>query len=344
MSYMTNAKLEQHIRDGARALTPHEAEAVWSRPVEQASGDEWYLDGIAPQKQKKPSVPLIRALAAAAACLALCVLSLTLFARRPAATVYLDVNPGVQLQIDRQERVLRAAAENADGQLILEGMDLRRADLNTALNAILGSMVRHGYLTRGRSVVLLSVDSRDPQRAQSLSTRLSRELDGCLTSLVGSGAVLGQTIHDDDALEDLAEAYGISPGKAALLQKLVDAHPALDYTDLAALSMSDLARQLKDMGIDLGDYSDYRSAGWDDDDLNDLIDDLIDDLEDWADDRDDDAADDRDDDSLDNDRNDRDGRSDRDDEDDEDHDIDEDDEDNDLDVDDDDDRDERDDD
>ena len=52
-------------------------------------------------------------------------------------------------------------------------------------------------------------------------------------------------------MENLAEKYGISIGKAALLQYLVSENPNLDYSQLAGFSMEDLVNYLALEGIDI---------------------------------------------------------------------------------------------
>ena len=48
-------------------------------------------------------------------------------------------------------------------------MDLKHTDLDVAMNALIGSMVKHGYLSEARHVVLVSVESSDSRKAEQLS-------------------------------------------------------------------------------------------------------------------------------------------------------------------------------
>ena len=63
-----------------------------------------------------------------------------------AAIISLDVNPSVELRVDAAEKVLAAEARNADGAAALEGMELVGTQLNVAVNAIVGSMLKLGYI------------------------------------------------------------------------------------------------------------------------------------------------------------------------------------------------------
>ncbi len=253
MRKITDSYLKTHLKHALAQLVPDRAEEIWEKPIEKAAGDEWYLDGVRkPKRYMRKAV--IKMAVAAAACLAICMMSVYMLNQRTLATIYLDVNPSVELQINQSEKIIQARANNQDGETILEDMDLRRTDLDVAMNAILGSMVKHGYLSEAKNMVLLSVDSKNPQKADTLRSRLSSEIEECLNSLIGTGAVLGLEVQADDELIQLAAKYGMTPGKAFLLKRLVEANPQLDYGMLADLPLYQLPSYLSGAGMELQDY------------------------------------------------------------------------------------------
>lgn len=270
MRPITEAYVNEHLRSAVETLAPHKAEELWEQPVEKAKGDEWYLDGVRPKKRRTGQN--IRALSSLAACLAVCFLSFYMVHLRVDTTVFLDVNPSVALQVNCNEKVIRAQANNPDGEIVLENMDLKNTDLNVAVNAVIGSMVRHGYLTEARDVVLLSVSSGSAEKTESLRVRLSGEINDCLTSMVGSSAVFDQEVELDDNLVDLAEKYGITPGKAALIRRVVEAHPGMDYDTLARLSMKELTEYLTESDMDIRDYANYTGTPFESSDRDDDFD------------------------------------------------------------------------
>lgn len=164
-----------------------------------------------------------------------------------ASVVSLDVNPSVQLQVNQKEKVLSAVALNEDAQVILEGMDLRNTQLNVAVNAIVGSLLQHGYLDRLSSAILISVEDSDAQRAARLETTLTAEVDAALQNAAAGAAVLSQVVTYDAGLETQAQANSISVGKAALIQRVQTLNGGLAFEDLAALSVEEL-KQLWETG------------------------------------------------------------------------------------------------
>lgn len=295
MSNFSNETIEKHIHSAVRQITPNQADELWEQPVEQADDNAWFLDGITTKKRSGNRV--LKTVTAIAACFLICVMSFMTLYMRADAAIYLDVNPSISLQINRFDRVVSAQASNADGEIVLDHMDLKNTDVDVALNAILGSMVKHGYLTEDSGTVLVSVECSNQKRADTLKLEISSHVEQEIGSLIHSGTVLAQKIESDDTLENLAEKYQITEGKAALIQKLVAKYPDMDYEVLGNLSMSDLMDLLEEEDIDIADHLD--DDFFDADDLNEATDDDPDqdddpepDEDDLDDDLDDDDSDD----------------------------------------------------
>ena len=165
--------------------------------------------------------------------------------------VEIDVNPSIELKINRQEKILSANPLNEDANVILDGMDLKGVDLDIALNALIGSMLKNGYVNELRNSVLISVENEDEAKSAALSQRLTDEVNKLLSDSSIQGAVLSQTLTGTEDLEQLAQTYGISPGKAAIIQLLVEQDPTLTFEDMAKLSINDLNLLLSAKNTDL---------------------------------------------------------------------------------------------
>ncbi|MBC8544361.1 PepSY domain-containing protein [Bianquea renquensis] len=165
--------------------------------------------------------------------------------------VEIDVNPSIELKINRQEKILSATPLNTDADVILDGMDLKGVDLDIALNALIGSMLKNGYVNELRNSVLISVENEDEAKSAALSQRLTEEVNKLLADSSIQGAVLSQTLTGTEDLEQLAQTYGISLGKAAVIQLLVEQDPSLTFEDMANLSINDLNLLLSSKNADL---------------------------------------------------------------------------------------------
>lgn len=260
MKNITESYLKEHLKSAVEQLLPDKAEKILAQPVEKASGDEWFLDGL--DRHLHTAAKVVKLVSAAAACFAVAVFSYYIIVLQSQATVYLDVNPSIQFELNSRDEVVSAEAANQDGKTILEDMDLHHTDLDVAVNAILGSMVKHGYLGQAEDMVLLSVDSSNRNKSEKLRTEISEEISSCLDSMVGSVSVFDQDVYVDDELKAMAEQYKITPGKAELIRKLTSENPKLNYAELAVLPIKDLVERLNQEGIDLREYANYTGSGY----------------------------------------------------------------------------------
>lgn len=255
MKKITDSYVKKHLKSAVEQLLHDKAEEIWEQPAEKAAGDEWFLDGTKAAGHRRSIAA--RGLGMAAACFAIGIFSYYMLMLNSQAVVYLDVNPGIQLELNSRDRVISAKAADKEGKMVLENMDLRQTELDVAVNAVLESMVRQGYLSEKEDMILLSVDSSDRKKGDQLREKLVKKISTCMNSMVGSASVFDQEVFLDQKLQDAAEKYGITPGKANLIQKLVTENPDLREEELVHLSIRELAEKLRKEGIDLREYAAY---------------------------------------------------------------------------------------
>lgn len=162
-----------------------------------------------------------------------------------ASTIGIDVNPSIELTINKNEKVLDVIANNDDAKIILEGMDLSGSNINVAVNALIGSMVRNGYIDELANSILISVDNPDSDESERLRQKIVDELN----SFINSGnniSVVSQSISSNSDAEALAKQYGISVGKLELIEKLIAKNNLYTYEGLKDLSINELNLLLGD--------------------------------------------------------------------------------------------------
>ena len=235
---MTNEKMEQRLAAALEKTVPDDVSGVLSR-CEARKGT------VIPMTTKKTTKRRWTSLIAA--CLAVMLLGGGLFyqqANAVASVVSLDVNPSIELKVNRSEKVLVCTPLNEDAKAILadmsNGADLKGAKLDVAVNAIVGSLVRNGYLDSISSAIMISVEDKDTVRAEKLQRELTSAVDGVLQTSEAKAAVLTQTLTQDAAREQQARENNISSGKAALVNRVLAINPALKFDALAKLSVEEL--------------------------------------------------------------------------------------------------------
>lgn len=234
---MTNDFMEKRLADALEKTAPDDVDGVLSRCKERKGT----VIAMTTKKTKKAWTTLT------AACLALVLMGSGFFyqqANAVASVVSLDVNPSIELKVNRNERVLSCTPLNDDAKAVLSdmgnGADLKGAKLDVAVNAIVGGLVRSGYLSDLSSAIMISVEDKDQTRAEKLQRELTSTVDGVLESSASKASVLTQTLTQDAGLEQQAKANNISTGKAALVNRIVSMNSKLSFDALAALSVEEL--------------------------------------------------------------------------------------------------------
>ena len=91
--------------------------------------------------------------------------------------------PQYRDQNKRQRKKVRTVtAQNEDAVQILDGMDLKGTDLKVAVNALLGSLVKHGYIGELANSILVTVENDDSQRGERLQTEIVEEINRILSA------------------------------------------------------------------------------------------------------------------------------------------------------------------
>ena len=236
---MTNEKMEQRLASALEKTAPDDVSGVLSR-CEVRKGTVSSMKANHTIKKKWATL--------VAACLAVILLGgggvLYQQANAAASVVSLDVNPSIELRVSRSEKVLACAPLNEDAKAILAdmggGADLKGAKLDVAVNAIVGSLVRNGYLSSISSAIMISVEDKNTARAEKLQRELTDAVDGVLQTSDAKASVLTQTLTQDAAREQQARENSISTGKAALVNRILAINPTLQFDALAKLSVEEL--------------------------------------------------------------------------------------------------------
>ena len=253
MSGPSKEQIKNHIRRAADSITPDYAQELWEKPVKKVSADAWFLDGTEPM-EKKHYHYAAKWIGLAAACFAVIILGWLHLYRFTDARVYLDVNPGLTLNVNRLGRVIKVTANNEDGRRILNKTDVNNKGIDTAVDTLLTSMVQQGFLSKSQNTLLISVRGQSENRARDLRQKLSVNAEKTLTGLIGSGIILGQNLDVSPSTEEIAAKYGITPGRASLLLHIHEARPSWDMDELAAMSLTDLIRYCQTRGLDISQF------------------------------------------------------------------------------------------
>lgn len=239
---MTDRELEQRLHTALDHAAPNDVNGVLSR-CESGKGTVIQMTNANENKKTnaKKWAPM-----AVAACLALLLVGggagyYYQSVNGVASIVSLDVNPSIELKVNKNEKVLSATPMNDDAKEILDGMNLKGTQADVAMNAIIGSLLQHGYVDELANSILITVEDDDQARGEKLQQALTEQADAALASAQVNGAILSQVMAHSDELNQKAQEYGISAGKAALIQAVVEgSNNTKTFEDLVGLSINEL--------------------------------------------------------------------------------------------------------
>ncbi|MDO5551887.1 MAG: hypothetical protein Q4F76_12005, partial [Lachnospiraceae bacterium] len=263
----TQQEIEQHLKSALAAATPD----VWSKldltvPQERpkldlaAAEKQQDLDLTVPQKKSK-FLYLNRRLRGVGMAAAACICLMTVGGGyyhyeylQVASQVEIDVNPSLKLSLNRKERVLQAEALNADAAELVNISSLKGQTVDQAVDQVVDSLVEKGYLQKGETkhAVLVSVSGKNEEKARQLKDFVAANVEQTLSEKEVQAVVYDQVIQVTKELEELAEAYQVSAGKAEFVGQLVNENQALNqdqqdaYSRMMGQTMEELTQEIDD--------------------------------------------------------------------------------------------------
>ncbi|MGL5438014.1 MAG: anti-sigma-I factor RsgI family protein [Lachnospiraceae bacterium] len=252
---LNKAQIEQHLKSAVDTLTPNILDRIdLSTPQDVVPYPYYVRSGW--QRRMRAAV------LTAAACLCIAAMGGGTFYyhamnRVVESVIGLDVNPSVELSVNRKNRVLEASALNEEAVIILGDMDLEGVDVNVAVNAVVGSMVTNGYFDELDNAILVTVTNDSISKASQLRTSIVDDIEKTLEENQVQAVVYDQQVIERDEIKQLAQQYGISYGKAYFLKELIDQNKELTMDDmekLSAMTMEEIAAEIANSSYQLGDF------------------------------------------------------------------------------------------
>ena len=179
-----------------------------------------------------------------AACLALVLLGgfgwQRLYAA-PVALISIDVNPSIELSVNRFHRIVSASALGAEGEQILTQTDIKHAAYQQALSKILSVEEVGGYFAGDASIVV-TVFSSDAALQSAMLSEVQALVEPSLFD--APGRVTAEYYAVDAAIVDDAHCLGVTAGKYLYLQELLELAPETDMAQCAQHSIDELKDEI----------------------------------------------------------------------------------------------------
>ena len=232
---MNNRELEGKLKSAVEKSVPD----IWERVQTDISHGKGEIITMSDKKRKGRVLGFVSSIAAALVLISAAVFGITNYNKadlKPVSTVYLEVNPQIELYLNTYNTVLKATPKNKDGKKVLSTMELENTQLDVALNAILGSMVKNGYLTKDFNSILISVEHENKIKANFLN----KEVLKVVSNNAFDTATVVQTVENTSVLKAEAQKLNITLGKAEFINAIKETGAKASEEDLARLSVHEL--------------------------------------------------------------------------------------------------------
>jgi len=192
-----------------------------------------------------PPITLMRIMSYAACFIA--VISLSIFAylwNTVNYSVYMDINPSVEMQFNAIGKLKTTTAINEDGTQLLDGLKLRGSAADT-VPAVIMAADEKGFLNvvDGETAVLITVVARRGGSTDALIASIMAALDK--HNMLGFTSIEGCS----EEYRDRAASLGVSPGKLKLAEALILASDKpLSLKDALAMPIKSLFTSVRETG------------------------------------------------------------------------------------------------
>lgn len=153
--------------------------------------------------------------------------------RQPVSYISIDVNPSVELGINRFGRVVSADAYNEDGQAVLQQLSLKNIPYVQAINKLLAAEISSGFLKDDSVLVLTVVSTQYASIMEDLSAAdFFRNYETLLYT------------SDADCMEE-AHSHQMSFGKYRGYQELSQHDASVTIEDCSKMTMEEIHNRIE---------------------------------------------------------------------------------------------------
>ncbi|MBO8128910.1 MAG: anti-sigma factor domain-containing protein [Peptococcaceae bacterium] len=148
------------------------------------------------------------------------------------AYVGMDINPSLELALDKNFEVIKAQAYNRDAEAVLEGLTLKGVAVNSAVRTILKACSDRGYLKDGPNVVITTTLVKEGQSDIDLDRRI---ISAVRTELEKTGQnSRAYLLHAELQDREQALKQHLSTGRYVIWQKVQEQGGTITLDELRA--------------------------------------------------------------------------------------------------------------
>lgn len=156
-----------------------------------------------------------------------CVFSYNLYFT-PSVYLDIDVNPSIELSINRFDRVIGAYAYNSDGEEILSNLNIKHKNCNEAVQIIMDIITENGYLNDG-GLVSATLQTEVQDRENNLLATIENRIASAVSEHHISAKI--DVFYVNSEIRHYAHDLNISPAKYLAILELQEVVPTTTVDD-----------------------------------------------------------------------------------------------------------------
>lgn len=153
------------------------------------------------------------------------------FYMTPVAAISIDINPSMEWELNRFDRVVSVTCYNEDARNVVSGLPLKYKKYDDAITLLLTSREMSPYLARDPEVSI-SVASENAGKEQEIQSRAAQ----CAGQHSGSVSCHGGSMEE----RQVAQEAGVSLGKYQAYQVLKEYYPDITLEETSGMCMHEI--------------------------------------------------------------------------------------------------------
>lgn len=240
-----NRKIEDSLRRSMEQMPHPSFQTIVDTPVVRMQEHDEIT-----RQEKNAVFYQIRGLALACACF-LMVVGVGWFVQFGMiySVVNVDVNPSLEIMVNRRDKVLSVRDNNQAAKEFLKGRNYKGWDITEMMESLVDDLALQGYLTDQKNIILLSVDSKSQNVSNGLQTVLPTAVSGALADYGIMPKMFIQQLSKNKEIQKQAEQYHISQGRQQFINLILRQNSSLKEEDLVPMNLADLISLAEEVDI-----------------------------------------------------------------------------------------------
>ena len=158
------------------------------------------------------------------------------------SVITMDVNPSIEIALNKNEEVISVKALNEDSKKIIEGKDFKKEKIENVLPVIVNELKNNNYLSEIYSnMLLVNVDTSDTK----LLNKVKEEVEKISNENKIKIELVMQNIKSTSELEKIASDNNISVSKAYYIEEMIKDKKDLTIESFKDTSINDIKKEVE---------------------------------------------------------------------------------------------------